>query len=292
MAQSDKVKLYAQAKKAGVKDYRKMDLDELRVAIENAQGRDDSRNAEFDAGATNGKTKGKGKTAAKTAPTKTKGKTATATPTKGKTSTRKSAPAKSAPGKSAAKSAAPKGAQAKRPTTGGKTKTAAAKPAVKRGAKVESHRALLDNAKIDWTVESNVGTTGKRGKVLDCLREHKGDKAVVFKKLKRYATKWYPQKTEHEAHKMLVWLIGRVAYDFAYKSGQHEQGQRAAYGTSTTPLNVKRREARASAQAPARKRAGARTAPSKGKAKTAAAKGKQATPRGKGKTAARGKSKS
>jgi hypothetical protein len=86
--------------------------------------------------------------------------------------------------------------------------------------------ARLDNASIDWTRESPVGTTGKRKQVLDLLRKFEGDKSKVFAKLESYATEFYPDKDEMAARKMLTWLIGRVAFDFASKSGQHVSGSR------------------------------------------------------------------
>lgn len=319
----DTITLWAEAKRAGIADYRKMQPAELRKAIASAKTAG-STPAKGKAAATNGNgSKGKATAAAvvKGTAAGTKGK-ATATPAKGKATTSvKRAPAakstaqKSTPAKGKATAAQGK---ATRPATGGTAKataskatpakataakTAAAKPAA-RGKAAESYVVKIDNKAVNWKAPWSGGTTGKRGTVMDALREHKGDKDKVFAQVKRYAVKWYPTKDKHAADRMVRWLIGRVALDFAKATGQHQSGVRAAYGTSTKPNDVRRREARATAaapartrrapavskakatpaKAPARKPAAARTAPAKGKpaASRTPAKGKAAPAKGKG----------
>lgn len=110
--------------------------------------------------------------------------------------------------------------------------------------------ARLDNASIDWTRESAVGTTGKRKEVLDALRKFEGDKVKTLAKLASKATEFYPGKDEQAAKKMLTWLIGRVAFDFASKSGQHVSGSRT---WTFNPKNAQVAQARKKAASPARK---------------------------------------
>lgn len=262
----------------------------------------------------------KGKAATTTAPPK--GKTSAAPKGKAATTSTPAPAAKS----TAQKSSPPKGkataAQGKveRPAAGStKGKAAAATPKGKTGAAakpaartraprntgtVESFKATIDNSKVDWKAPSSVGTEGKRKDVLDNLRKFKGDKAKTFDALKDNAVKWYPNALnsfpnaptkKHAAERMLVWLIGRVAYDFVKKTGQHQDGTRLAYGQSTDPKHVKRREARAGAPkvepkgkpaaTPARKPAA--SAPAKKPAARTPARGKTA-PAAKGKAALRG----
>lgn len=163
------------------------------------------------------------------------------------------------------------------------TAKAPAKATARRG-KIQG-RSIIDNNAVDWTAESNVGRTGKRAEVLDALRKFKGDKARVFELLEDKARTYYKGRSKHDAERMLVWLIGRVAFDFVVKTGQHEKGSRDGFGTSTKPVNVKRRELREEARkqaekaARAAKRAGGQAAKGKAPArKTAPA------ARGKGKT--------
>jgi hypothetical protein len=231
---SDKIMLMASARKAGVEGYRSMSESELRAALKTAQGKG-SAPAKGKAVPAKGKATTNGSKGKSTAPAKGKASPSTSAPTK--STSRKTAPAKVA---------AAKGAQAKRPTTG-------------RGRKVTAGtRATI--GRVNWNRESNVGQTGKRKEVLDALREAKGDYSIVFKKLKRKATRYYPDRDQHAAERMLVWLIGRVAYDYAYKTGQHEPAERAAYGTSESTINVKRREARAAAARAAKRSAKKATA--------------------------------
>lgn len=307
MADSDKVRLWAEAKRLSIPDYRKLSLDELRVLIEDAKHAGTVAKGKGKAAGTsvNG---AKGKAAATTAVKRTvttpaKGKVSAA-PVKGKaaTSTAKSAPAgKSTARKPAAKRTAAQG-KATRPTTGGKattvrqTRATTAKPRATRGTKA-SYRQPIDNKAVDWKLESNVGQTGKRKIVLDSLRAHKGDKAAVFAEVKRYATKWYPDKDKNAADRMVVWLIGRVALDYVKLTGQHESGVRVGYGQSTNPNDVRRREQRAAARKPVRTRAAQKPAAAKkpagrGKAAPAARKPaarRTAAPRAKAATATKGK---
>jgi hypothetical protein len=111
--------------------------------------------------------------------------------------------------------------------------------------------ARLDNASIDWTRESPVGTEGKRKQVLDLLRKFEGDKSKVFANLESYATEFYPDKDEAAAKKMLTWLIGRVAFDFASKSGQHVSGSRTWTFTPKPAPAAKAKKAAAPASKPA-----------------------------------------
>lgn len=271
---NEKIMLMAKANKLGVDGYRQMSEDELRAAIERAETGATKGKTTPAKGKTNGSApKAKGKTAVETATGKTakatpaKGKT---TPAKGKASAPKTAPAKgkstktakASPAKSTAQKSAPKGkaasgAQAKRTPARGRTKAP-------QGA------VRIDNGAIDWKVESNVGRTGKRAEVLDALRKFKGDKAKVFNLLAPKAKTYYKGKTKHDAERTLVWLIGRVAFDYAYKTGQHTPGTRAGYGTSEAPQDVRRREAREAAAKEAAKAARAAkraAAPAKGKGK-------------------------
>jgi hypothetical protein len=273
---NSKILLMAEANKLGIDGYKRMSEDELAAAIKAAK-------------TPSAPVKGKATTNGASAPVKGKAASKT-TPAKGKASTKtKAAPAKSASRKSApAKGTAAKGTAKRQPSASrkatpakGSSKTTPAKgtATAKRGTtrKVTSSFNHLGN-RINWNRESKVGASGKRKTVLDALRKHKGDKSAAFNEVKRYALKWYPNKDKHNADRTVVWLVGRVAYDYAVATGQHEPGERAGYGTSEKPQDVRRRERRAEAAKPKRaprKTAGARkAAPAKGKSKTAATKGK------------------
>lgn len=259
---NEKIKLMAKANKLGIDGYRQMSEDDLRSAIARAEKGTPVKGKSTPA---KGKTTG---TPAKGKTTPTKGKATPArktAPAKGKsTKTVKASPAKSTAKKSTpAKGKASQGAQAKRTPARGKAAQGAAK---------------LDNKAIDWKAESNVGKSGKRKEVLDALRKFKGDKMKAFALLAPKARTYYKGKSKHEAERTLVWLIGRVAFDFAMNTGQHKPGTRAAYGTSDAAQDVRRREQRAAeqkaaakaARAAKRKPAGAST----GRGKTSAARGK------------------
>lgn len=284
---NEMVTLLAKARKLGVDGYRKMSIEELRAAI---------KSAETGAKPAKGKTIAKGKTTASAnGRTASKGKS-TSTPAKGKSSPAKGrtkSTSKTAPAKSTRKATSAKGKT--KAATGAKAKRSSAArgsgrwavspvqsgPVKPLGKGKAGTRAAL--GKINWNKPSNVGQSGKRKDVLDALREHKGDKAAAFKSLKRKAQGYYPGKTKEEAERTLVWLIARVAYDYAYKTGQHEPAQRAAYGTSKRASDIKRREDRAAARKPSRSR---KTA-GKGRSKAAPAKGRKTAP-----TASKGRSKS
>lgn len=265
---NEQITLMARARQLGVDGYRRMSTDELKAAIKSADAGLKAPTKGRTTAASNGSTVTKGKS------TPAKGRTS---PAKGRTkkSTSKSAPAKSTRKATPKRATAAKGAQVKRPTTArGKTKAKASTRKMRTA--VPGTRAPL--GKINWTRKSNVGTTGKRKEVLDALREHKGDKAAAFKALKRRATKFYPEKEQYEAERMLVWLIGRVAFDYAFKTGQHESASRASYGESTRPADIKRREQRAAASRPRRSRSQAPKAASKVRSKATASKGRRTAP--------------
>jgi hypothetical protein len=259
---SEKIKLMARARKAGIDGYKAMSEDQLKSALDNAERPTTvtapAKGKAAPAKTTNG-TKGKGKsavTAVKAAVGKATGKGKPASK-----STAKSAPAKSTAQKSTpAKGKAAQGAQAKRPTTGGT-----------RRAKAIEGVSRLDNSKIDWTLDSNVGQSGKRRLVLERLRKFEGDKAKVVKSLEAKATEFYPGKSEDDARKGLVWLVGRVAFDYAVKTGQHQQGTREW----TKPTNGSGKNWNGTRS----KTAGSRTkaAPARGKGKTTPARGKPQT---------------
>lgn len=299
---TDKIVMWAEAKRLGIADYRKLSQDELAAAIKTAKRGGSAPAApkgKTPAVSTNGT---KGKTAGKAAVTKGKTTATKTTAAKGKT-TAKPSPAKSTArkttatkGRTAAQGTAKRAATGSGKSTPARGKATAAKSSSTRGRTkdVESYVSRIDNKKVNWKAESSVGTSGKRKTVLDALREFKGDKDKAFAKVKRHANKWYP---DHEnALGMVRWLVGRVALDFVKSTGQHESGVRAAYGTSTETNNVRRREARAAKRKPTRKATGGRktAATSRGKSKSAPARGKAASgrtaaPKGKSKTAAKGK---
>lgn len=255
---SEKIKLMARARKAGIDGYKSMTEEQLKSALDTAErpAAAPAKGKATPAKSTNG-TKGKGKsavTAVKAAVGKATGKGKPASK-----STAKSAPAKSTAQKSTpAKGKAAQGAQAKRPATGG------------RRPKAIDGVSRLDNSKIDWTLDSNVGQSGKRKLVLDRLRKFEGDKAKVVKSLEAKATDFYEGKSEDDARKALVWLVGRVAFDYAVKTGQHQQGTRE--WTKPTNASGKHWNGRSKAT-------GSRTkaAPAKGKAKSTPARGKAQT---------------
>jgi hypothetical protein len=288
-------KLYKETGDESIEGYKTMPLEDLRGHVERIQ-KGGSGTAKGKTASANGATPSKGKaTPAASAPAKGKGKPA-ATATKGKTSASTSAPAKSTPQKtSPAKGKAATGT-AKRPTAAaakgkatslkaaqktaaakGKTtaksagKTTAAKPASRGKAQPVNGRVDIDNKAVDWKADWNGGKNGKRADVMNGLRKFKGDKAKVFALLAPQARTYYKGRTKHEAERMLVWLIGRVAFDFVTATGQHQQGTRAEYGTATDNKNVRRRERREEARkaqekaARAAKRAKTQGTPAKGK---------------------------
>lgn len=260
---ADAIKIRAQAaklfKETGnelIEGYKTMPLEELRGHLGRIQG------------------KPKGKPAsANGATTRTKGKASAAAPVKGKPAVvkGKASASTSVPAKSTAhKSSSPRGkaatGTAKRPTaaavkgkataTKGKTAPVKARSSAKstitrkpatRKANLPA-RVDIDNKAVDWKAEWGGGKTGKRADVMSALRKFKGDKAKVFTLLAPNARKYYKGRTKDEAERLLVWLIGRVAFDFVTATGQHEKGNRAAYGQANDPKNVARRENRATAR--------------------------------------------
>ena len=215
-------RLKAKASKLNIANYRSMSADELRVAIEQAEYEDGAKPS------TKKTTPTKSASAAKKAPGK---KTAAKKATKTSPPADESKSQKSAPKGTAAKGEAKREAS---PKVAPKAKT---KPA----AEVRVHQTQpgrvgaggytnLDRGAIDWTVETTVAQTGKRKDVLDALRKHKGDYALAFETLREHALGWFPtalntypksSTKKNAAERMLRWLVARVAYDFAYKTGQH-----------------------------------------------------------------------
>lgn len=284
----DMITLWAKAKQAGIEDYRKIPPATLRKLVEQAQTRTSKPAKGKTATSANGRNGAKGKAAATTV---VKGKPAA--PAKGK-----AVPAKPA-AKPTTRTVAPAKGKGKATTTKPVARKAAPKaaPAAKRtstrGQAAEGYAVRIDNSAIDWTADWKGGSASKRGIVMDSLRKHRGDKAKVFAEVKRHATRWYPDKDKHAADRMVIWLIGRVALDFVKATGQHESGERAAYGTSTKPNDIRRREARAAVRPKttrtrrAVKPAAAKPAPARGKAAPATRKPAQArTAAPKGKPAA------
>jgi hypothetical protein len=253
---NEKILLNAEAKKLGIEGYRQMTPEELKGAISRA------------------KTGSKGKTAAKSAVSTAKGKVsasapkgkaaASTAPAKGKsTSTsRKSAPAKGTAAKGTAKRASStttKTAPARGKTTTAKAPAAKKAPAKTSKAKAgDQARSAIDLKGINWKAESNVGKTGKRKEVLDSLKRTKSY-AKTFEALKDRARKFYPGKTKHDAERTLVWLIGRVAYDFAMSTDQHTPGVRAGYGESDKPQDIRRRARRAESSGTSKTKTAAKT---------------------------------
>jgi hypothetical protein len=261
MASTELLPLFAKAHKLGLSDYRKMSKAELQDAIARAEGTKSET-------ATTGSTAGK-RTAAK-GRAKTK-----AAPANGRASVKKST-SKTAPAKSAARKASPvkgkasQGVKAKRPSAARGTVKL---PEIKKTTNgTKGTRVFLDLKAIDWHAESKVGTSGKRKIVLDALRKTKDyDKAWAI--LEPQAKSFYPGRSLDEAERLTAWLMNRVAYDFAYKTGQHEPGVRAAYGSRAAqkPAKARKPAAGVKSKAVARKPAASRTVAKKGKSKTATA---------------------
>lgn len=275
---NERILLVAKASQLGIEGYRKMSEDELRAAI---------KSAETGSKPTKGKTVSKGKTSTNGTASKSKGKTVVQKATGGtakKTAKGKTTPAKgkSTPAKGKASSAktvkaSPAKSKAKKtaPAKGKASQGAQAKRTPARGSKSATGAARIDAKSIDWKAESNVGKTGKRADVMDMLRKFKGDKTKVFAALQGNAKRYYPGKSKHEAERTLVWLIGRVAFDFVMATGQHTPGKRAEYGTSQAEQDIRRRARREEARKAAEKaaRATKRSGGTKSKGKSAKAAG-------------------
>jgi hypothetical protein len=254
---NEKILLKAKANQLGIEGYRTMSVDELHTAIANAEGKHTApakgKTKVMEGKKTTSTNGSKGKTKGKSAVAKaTKGKTTTA-PAKGKsTSQKSSAKPKAAKGK-VSRAASPKGkgksttAKGTAKRTPAKAKSSAAK-STSRSRKSAPARADIDRSKIDWKAESNVGRTGKRAEVMDALRKHKGNYDKTFETLQDRARSFYKGKSKHDAERMLRWLINRVAFDFVMSTEQHTPGERAGYGQSDKPQDVRRRERREEAR--------------------------------------------
>lgn len=252
---SDLIKLRAKAKSLGIEGYRTMSADDLTKAVKSAEGKSGSTGRKAAKTASvNGRKAGR-KTAKKgTAKTARK----TAAKSKPKTAARKTASVKSAPAKSAKS-----GRQAKRPATGAKKSTPKAQTSGDVG------RVGIVNSEIDWTAESNVGTSGgNREVIMKLLRKHKGDVEKVHAKLADNAQSMYPKTDEGKkrskasALTLLRWHISRVKFDFVKDTNQHEgivrsdgstKPQRAAKPKGKSGATRKPAGRKKSAQAPARK---------------------------------------
>jgi hypothetical protein len=173
----------------------------------------------------------------KASPVKGSGKKLAAMPTKGKTTAK---PAKAVQSRAKEREATAKISKTK---------------AVRTRRKPQPGAARIDRSAVDWNAETGLGKRGgKRADVLRALRKRKGNYDKVFDDLQDQAIKWYPnalntypeaKSKRHAAEKMLRWLIGRVAFDFVMGTGQHEPGDRAAYGTSEADQDIRRRAQRA-----------------------------------------------
>jgi hypothetical protein len=303
-------KLYKETQDSAIEGYKTMPLDDLKTHIERIQSGKGAKVAPVKAAQNGPPARQKGKTAqpakGKAAMIPAKGKASVSTSVPAKSSTRKSSPVK---GKAATgtakrptaatvtkgaataikgKTAPVKGRATAKPATG---KATPAKATSKRGKVQPMGRVDIDNKAVDWKAEWGGGKTGKRAEVMSALRKFKGDKAKVFTLLQPQARSFYKGRTKHEAERLLVWLIGRVAYDFVSATAQHESGTRAEYGTASDTKNVRRRELREERRQEAEKaaRAAKRKASQGAKGKAAPAKPKAQA--AKGKTAPKGKGK-
>lgn len=195
---------------------------------------------------------------AKSAPQKpapAKGQTAAKGTAKSPTAGGKAAPAKTAPVKKAPAAAKPaaKAAPAKTKTapTEGKTapvrKTVGGKTLPKpKLVQTRGKRNTLNHSEIDWTLDAGIGSKGgKRGEIMSMLVKHSGDTHKILGLLDKRGkgAEWYPSKPKGDKRDlatyqltMLTWIVNRVAFDYALKTGQHKPGSRVAYGTrDTTP---------------------------------------------------------
>jgi hypothetical protein len=254
---NEKILLQARMRDAGVERdvYRKMTVDEMKTHLNKAKGKAAPAKKTAPVKASNGN----GASAKKAAPSKT---------------VSKSVPAKSAPKGQAkrptAATATKKANMSLRPRKGetardvlDRVTKAAMKAPAQAGAKkavpkaqknLPIGRATIDNSKVDWTAESRVGATpGKRQDVMEALRQFEGDVDQVFELLVANAVKWYPnalnsfpgaKSRKNAAEQNLRWLINRVKYDFASKSGQHVSGTRAKFGESTNANAIYQRDRR------------------------------------------------
>lgn len=206
-----------------------------------------------------------------------KGKGKTTSPAKSETA-QKSAPV--------AKGAAAKG-KAKRTATNSTRKGRFVSGTDTPQVRGKNGYTTLDHASLDWNVAVTFGQSGKRGEILAALREEGGDYEAVFQRTKKNANKWFPTapnaypNAANPFERMLRWLIARVAYDYAYKSGQHHVGRAGA--KLSTEAEIKARKGKAAPKAVGKSAAApkgkgkaqaAPAAPKPAAAKPAAAKGK------------------
>jgi hypothetical protein len=212
MPVSEVTRLKAKAGKLKIANYRTMGADELKDAIAKAENGSGPKAETKKAGkkATNNKvssTKTAGTRAAKTSPPATK-------------SNSQKSPTGAATGK------------AKRETTtkAGRKSATVIVHQTQPGRVGEGGYTNLDRGAIDWTVETTIAQSGKRAEVLAALRKHSGDYALAFEEVRDKALGWFPTalrtypKSSSKlaaAERMTRWLVNRVAYDFAYKTGQH-----------------------------------------------------------------------
>lgn len=242
MAPNEKIKLRAKAKTLGVKGYERMSLDELRVAVLDQDSKTGTpKRDEHDAPQprkTAPSKKAVTKRASARIAQRSATKTKTAPPRKSTTAkSRVSSAAKKATTKTtpppAKKSASQKTALKKALAAKGKAKREGDDVVVRHyeGGKVgRGGYTFVDRSGIDWTLDSNVGRTGKRADVMSGLRRHKGDYLKVFLDLRDRAEEFYPNALKaypkmgtlkKAAEHQLRWLIARVALDYAVKTNQH-----------------------------------------------------------------------
>lgn len=238
---NDVIKLRAEAKVLGIDGYRKMSPAELADAIKRAKGTKGGKTAAKPAETSTNGASAKRKPAAKTAR-----KTATKTADKPKASPRKSASktmARKTSVKSAPATSAKKTGTAKRPASGaGKTKITARATTPKAKTNGAVGRMAIDNASIDWTVESSVGNDPKsnRGVIMKYLRQFKGNVEKVYGKLADKAQEMYPKTAEGrkrgkaDAQALLRWHISRVKFDFVKDTNQHESVSRSNGSKATS----------------------------------------------------------
>lgn len=232
---NEKLRLKAKAGKLGIPNFRSMSLVELKTSIAKAENGSGSKDAakkvrpklhviEGGKSKTAPKKAGKKSAVAKTTANKKK----VSPPDKKGTAAlkTKSSPAK----KSKSQKTSPKKATAAKGTAKRRASGSVTERHYEGGKVGKGGYTNVDRQGIDWNRESNVGREGKRADVLAKLREHNGDYAAAFVDLRKMAPKWYPDAIKAypksptplaASERQLRWLIARVAYDYAYKTGQH-----------------------------------------------------------------------
>lgn len=224
------IKLRAKAKTLGIEGYKGMSSSELSEAVKKSEGKKGSTGTTAAKSAsTNGRKRGSG--AAVKSAVKKAASTVTKKATTKKSTGRKSASAKSAP------------AKAKRPTTGAKRGGSTAKKSTttRSSSNGNAGRNVIDNSKIDWTAESNVGASEPRATIMKWLRKFKGDVEKVYNKLEGdVATLYKANKrtgekyTQAKRKELLRWHISRVKFDFVMDSGQHEKSTNRTNASGST----------------------------------------------------------